>query len=205
MVSLLAGGEAGELSAPQADLLDRIERRLASLQALLDDFLDLEATRAIPAAPGASDVSAAARTACARASNRARARSSTLRLDGADPLHASIPRADLELVIDHLVDNAIKYGRGSDITVRVGLDAAGVRLAVSDSGIGISRAALARLFEPLFRAPEAEALAPGSGLGLLIVRELVERCGGTVAVESVEGEGTRVTLSLPVVEKTSDA
>jgi signal transduction histidine kinase len=67
-----------------------------------------------------------------------------------------------------------------------------VLVTVRDTGRGIPKAALEQVFEPFFTTKEA-----GTGLGLAIVRQLVERHRGRVAIESVEGEGTTVTVTLP--------
>ena len=198
MLSLLVRGHLGELQPPQADLLGRVEQRLSCLQALVDDFMDLQALRAHSGTPGPTEICSVARVACSRMEGSARVSGSSLSLEAtADVVLATIPAADLELALDHLLENAVKYGRGGPILVRVDDSADAARVVVSDGGIGISEAARTRLFEPLYRAPEATALAPGSGLGLLIVREAVERCGGTVHVAGAEGKGTTVTVTLP--------
>jgi len=197
MLSLLVQGHLGELQPRQVDLLGRIEQRLACLQALADDFMDLEALRARPGTPEPTDICAVARVVCGRLEGSARASGSSLSLQStADVVLATISAADLGLALDHLLENAVKYGCGKPILVRVVAGAGGARIVVSDAGIGISAEARTRLFEPLYRAPEAAALAPGSGLGLLIVKEAVERCGGTVHVAGVEG--TSVTVWLPM-------
>ena len=74
-----------------------------------------------------------------------------------------------------------------------------IRLEVSDTGIGIPEAARSRLFTEFFRAENARACdAVGTGLGLVIVKEIVDQHGGRIAVDSVEGRGTRFTVWLPV-------
>ena len=72
-------------------------------------------------------------------------------------------------------------------------------ISVEDAGRGIAPDALPRVFEPYFRAPEAVGRAPGSGLGLAMVKALVEAHHGGVSIESTVGIGTRVTLQLPAV------
>jgi signal transduction histidine kinase len=198
MVSLLSQGHVGVIPAPQADLIGRIEHRLESLQALLDDLIDLAALRASPETGGTADLGGAAQDACAHLEGRARASGSRLCVQAPEAaVRAAITPADLDLALTHLLTNSIKYGRGRPILVRVHSQADGARLAVSDEGIGICGAARARLFQPMFRAAEAEAIAAGSGLGLLIVKEAVERAGGSVEIDSTEGVGTTVTLCLP--------
>jgi two-component system, OmpR family, sensor histidine kinase KdpD len=110
-------------------------------------------------------------------------------------------RADpdaLDRVVKNLVSNAIKYSpAGSPVTLSARRRAAGVEIAVADEGPGIAPEALAYIFEPYYRASDATRTAPGLGLGLAVVKALVEAQGGTIAVESVPGRGTRVTVALP--------
>jgi signal transduction histidine kinase len=81
-----------------------------------------------------------------------------------------------------------------------------VVVEVADTGIGIPAAEQDALFSRFFRASNATALAiPGTGLGLMIVRTVVELHGGELQVRSVEGEGTTVSVRLPVVAATAAA
>jgi signal transduction histidine kinase len=104
----------------------------------------------------------------------------------------------LERVLTNLVSNAIKYSP-SGSTVRVGARAlaGGVAIEVADAGRGIPADALSRVFEPYYRVPDAAGAAHGTGIGLAVVKALVEAHGGTVRVESAPAMGTRVTVILP--------
>jgi signal transduction histidine kinase len=118
----------------------------------------------------------------------------------------SLPRVDadpdaLERILANLISNAMKYsppGRAVRVRARRANGAA-VELEVEDEGMGIPADALARIFEPYYRAPEAGDTARGTGIGLAVVRSLVEAHGGAISVESAPGVGTRVTFSLPAV------
>jgi two-component system, OmpR family, sensor histidine kinase MprB len=111
----------------------------------------------------------------------------------------------LERAVANLVDNAVKYGGGTPITVEVGLrtsernggtgEVAVVR--VRDRGPGIAAEHLPHVFERFYRAPAARD-APGSGLGLSIVRQVVQAHGGRVHAGTPADGGTVVTLELPV-------
>ncbi|MBC7990836.1 MAG: sensor histidine kinase, partial [Luteimonas sp.] len=96
----------------------------------------------------------------------------------------------------NLVDNAIRYaGRGSDVTVSVLAEGATATVEVSDTGIGLPVAQHALVFERFYRAsPEGS----GCGLGLPIVKEIVERHGGSVTLGSVIPRGLKVRLRLPL-------
>ncbi|MBI3978541.1 MAG: GAF domain-containing protein [Chloroflexi bacterium] len=109
----------------------------------------------------------------------------------------------LERVLDNLLSNAVKYSPGGgDVTVRIADEesAAGrwAVIEVRDQGLGIPAADQPRIFEPFYRGRSASSQIPGTGLGLPVVRQIVERHGGTVAVESAEGAGTTFTVRLPV-------
>ncbi|MGH7310986.1 MAG: ATP-binding protein [Candidatus Rokuibacteriota bacterium] len=110
-------------------------------------------------------------------------------------------RADpdaLDRVVKNLVSNAIKYSpAGSPVTLSARRRAADVEITVADEGAGIAPEALAHIFEPYYRAGDATRTAPGLGLGLAVVKALVEAQGGTITVASAPGRGTRVTLALP--------
>jgi signal transduction histidine kinase len=104
----------------------------------------------------------------------------------------------LDRILKNLVANAIKYSpSGSRVTVSARAGAGRVEIAVTDEGRGIPAAALPRIFEPYYRAPDAADTARGVGLGLAVVKTLVEAHGGAIRVESVIGQGTRVAFTLP--------
>lgn len=103
-------------------------------------------------------------------------------------------------VIVNLLDNAIKYTpAGGKITLRVFATPQKAYLEVSDNGIGISALALPHVFERFYRANESRSrVSTGGGLGLSIVRSIVQAHGGKVSVQSQEGNGTRITIEVPL-------
>jgi PAS domain S-box-containing protein len=105
----------------------------------------------------------------------------------------------LTQVMTNLLQNAVKYSPpGSEVTVQVELEPQQARLVVADRGIGIPQSELSRLFERYYRAPNAGQVdAAGMGIGLYVVKELVELHGGAVAVVSVEGEGSSFAVTIP--------
>ena len=104
---------------------------------------------------------------------------------------------EIASAITNLVDNAVKYSNpGHEIWIGIERRAdGGLTFGCKDEGIGISESDQRNLFAPLFRSTNEEALLrPGTGLGLGIVREIMQRHGGSVEVESVLGRGTHVRL-----------
>jgi PAS domain S-box-containing protein len=106
----------------------------------------------------------------------------------------------LEQVLQNLIQNAIKYSPpGAPVSVRIERQGALASVAVVDHGIGIPEAALAQLFQRFYRAPNVdERQISGMGIGLFVVKEIVLLHNGTVAVESVEGQGSTFTIRLPL-------
>ena len=120
---------------------------------------------------------------------------------GAGDTTASADGDRLQQVLVNLLDNALKYGGDGTVAVRVEPDNATVRVLVSDSGPGIPLADQDRIFEKFFRADPQLTHAPGgTGLGLYISRELVERMGGRLGVSSEPGAGATFVVELPRCE-----
>lgn len=105
----------------------------------------------------------------------------------------------LEQVVQNLVQNAIKYSPlSSMIRVQVERRDALVALTVGDQGIGVPEAVIPELFRPFYRAKNIDPGVAGLGIGLYVVKELVSLHGGSVQVDSGEGQGSRFTVLLPL-------
>lgn len=126
-----------------------------------------------------------------------------IRLDLEEALPPVLADRDaLDRIVKNLVANAVKYSpRGRPITLRARRrpQVAGVEITVEDEGRGIPAEALPHLFEPYYRAPEVARTVPGAGLGLAVVKALVDAHGGAIRVDSAPGRGTRIVLTLPGV------
>ena len=144
---------------------------------------------------------------CIRFAERAVKQGVTLQVEDAGDA-ASMPppfaALDIELferAIANLVDNALKFcPRGSRITLEAGVRDRRVQVSVRDTGPGIASADLPHLFDRFYQSRASVAPATGEGgrgLGLAIVKRIAELHGGTIAVTSVPGAGTRVVLSVP--------
>ena len=106
----------------------------------------------------------------------------------------------LEQVLQNLIQNAFKYSPAGGV-VRVWLERKGDAgcIYVRDQGIGIPAAALPNLFQRFYRAPNVEDhQINGMGIGLFVVKEIVQLHGGTISVESQEGVGSTFTVCLPL-------
>jgi PAS domain S-box-containing protein len=124
----------------------------------------------------------------------------------AEPLPVRADRAKLQQAVLNVLSNAYKYSPGSNaVQVRCVRDASSRRagIEIRDHGMGMTPEQLARLFERFYRA-DTSGHIPGTGLGMSIVKEIVELHGGEVGVTSAPGEGTTVTLWLPLWSPAQD-
>jgi len=116
------------------------------------------------------------------------------------PLVLADDRA-LTSIIFHLIDNAVKYAPTGDITVRAWSDAAWVCVQVTDQGQGIPPDALPLIFDKFYRFHYGDAqLVYGHGLGLYIVKQLLQAMNGSIQAENLNGGGASFTFRLPVIE-----
>jgi signal transduction histidine kinase len=189
-------------SAEVRRLADIMRRETERLTRLVDDFLDL-ARLERGLTPRLAPVPVAVGPAVAAAVELFRRGRVThpIRVDCDEPLPAV--RADpdaLDRVLKNLLSNAIKYSpAGSEVRVSVRAGPGSVCVSVEDRGRGIAADVLPRIFEPYFRAPDASHAAGGTGLGLAVVKSIVEAHGGQIHVESAPGAGTRIAFQLPAV------
>jgi signal transduction histidine kinase len=120
-------------------------------------------------------------------------------LDAPDELWIVGDAFRLRQAFDNIISNGIKYTSGGGM-LRITAEESDDRLKVvfADTGIGIAAADLPHIFDPYFRSQAArESTTPGTGLGMGIVREIVQQHGGTLRIESEQGTGTIVTVELP--------
>ncbi len=171
------------------------------MQLLVDDLLDLsriESGRWQPA-PEEIDPAVVAHEAWAGLGRRAAESGVAFRLDIEPGLTARLDPDAARQILTNLFDNALRHTpQDGRVTVSARADNGGVLLTVSDTGSGISREHLPRVFERFYRADPSRARAiGGTGLGLAIVRHLIESHGGRVWAESEPGQGTTIGMWVP--------
>jgi len=98
----------------------------------------------------------------------------------------------------NLLDNAIKYAPGSTVTTRLAQDETMLRIEISDTGSGIAAEDLPHIFEPLYRGERRASGSPGTGLGLTIVRTILDQHNARIDVRSLPDQGTTFAFSLPI-------
>jgi signal transduction histidine kinase len=190
---------------PEARLMEivgKAESRARDQLDLIGDLLDLARLQDLPPAAGAAecDVVASLEDVLDLVQARLADRSLTVFRDLPDsPVRAPVSEDHMRQVWTNLVSNAIKYTPpGGQIHVRVAVDGSTIRAAVQDTGIGMSPEEMAHIFQTFYRAPAAKEMSQqGTGLGLTIVKGIVERYGGHVSVASEIGQGSTFSFDLP--------
>jgi PAS domain S-box-containing protein len=187
------------LSAEDARFVEIVRRNAARLQRMVEELLFLSRVDAGGLELDLDDVDVVelARAALGSADPAAAAKRIVLEFDGPPALRARADGNRLGQVFDNLISNAIKFTpeRGS-VKVSIVGDGETIVASVSDTGCGIPQAEQSRLFERFFRSSATRDL-PGTGLGLTIVRAIVEGHGGSVACRSDSGKGTTFTFTIP--------
>jgi signal transduction histidine kinase len=208
---LIRDGDAGPVTPAMSAMLDVIERNTVRLRALIEDLLTLSRIESGTFRTTQAELDVAALVRGVEPTVRPQAEQAGLRLELDDvPTGLTVVGDELQLerVLLNLLTNAVKFTpAGGRVRLTVRARDGEVLLRCSDSGIGIPAAEQERLFSRFFRASNATDRAiPGTGLGLVIVRGIVERHGGRLTVESEEEAGTTVTVWLPLAaEGTAEA
>lgn len=202
ILRVLLEGYAGEIFQKQKGLIARAERRLIALQSLIRDLLALGALKG--ELPEAKKADVILNGIVNRIVDTVQSEVEEKKID----LRVEVPEAlltikanedDLERLLGNLLENAVKYTppRGR-VSLALSSQDHGVRIVVSDTGIGIPPESLPRIFEEFYRAKNAKEMGQeGTGLGLSLVKHIVDRYHGTINVESKVQDGSTFTVTLP--------
>lgn len=180
--------------------LESAERQTRRLGRLVDALLDVSRIQAgrLELAREPTDLVAITREVVSMLAEDARRASCPIEIVAeVEPLIGRWDRARLEQVITNLVTNAIKYGAGAPINVHLERHGERARLEIRDRGIGIAAHEQERIFDRFERAVSAKHYG-GLGLGLYIVRRIVDAHGGRIAVDSPPGSGAVFVVELPL-------
>ncbi|WP_434618361.1 sensor histidine kinase [Arthrobacter sp. A5] len=181
--------------------LDIIERNANRLRTRVQDLMS-SAESTLSIAPVRMDLTAVLNNAVESISRVAQARSIGIINETSGPLVALVDPERICQVLDNLFSNAVKYSRpGTTTTVRCYPDEAAGQavIEIEDQGIGIAAEDQEHVFTQFFRAPTVrDSEAKGFGLGLNVVKSIVDRHGGSIRLLSAPGEGTTAVLRLPL-------
>jgi signal transduction histidine kinase len=199
----------GDLSDTQAHPLRRIHSNAQALLDLISAMLDVSRLEAKKVPVVIEEVRVAAVLEALQAESQEVYQRSPLHFGwevetGLAPIRTDPEK--LKVVLRNLIGNAVKFTPRGSITVKAVSRGEGIEVSVSDTGIGVPSEALAVIFEPFRQADEsATRQYGGAGLGLYIVKQLLELLGGTITVESTIGWGTTFRVWVPRENSVSPA
>jgi signal transduction histidine kinase len=200
---ILANRYFGDLNPRQIEYCRDITSASHRLLTIINDILDLASIEAgrLTLDRNPTDARALLESTSQIMADWARSADLTLKVDGGDalpPLDADDRR--LKQALCNLVSNAIKFTPpGGTVTLAANIDESGMAaLSVTDTGVGIASEDQERVFRAFERSRRSEQRAHGAGLGLSLVRRIVELHGGRVTLQSHEGRGTTVTCHVPL-------
>jgi PAS domain S-box-containing protein len=178
--------------------IDGMNRQIVRLTKLIDNLLDVSriTTGKLNLEIEDVDLSEVAIDVVERSSDELAKAACPITVDAAAPAVGRFDRFRLDQIITNLLSNAMKYGKGKPIELRIAGDEEKIELAIHDGGVGIAPADQQRIFERFERA-SSTSVFPGIGLGLWIVRQIVDAMGGTIGVTSRPGEGSTFRVTLP--------
>jgi len=193
----------GPMSDRYAEYAELIHESGSHLLELINDVLDMSKIEAERFELAREDFDAREAITAVLRLMRGQADRAGIQLRGvlpAGPLEADADRRALKQIGINLLSNALKFTpKGGSVTLTVQARGPVLELVVTDTGVGISSADLDRLGKPYEQAGDAEQRQGGSGLGLSLVRAFAKLHGGDMTIESAEGEGTTVTVRMPVL------
>jgi PAS domain S-box-containing protein len=198
-IHLLLEEKAGALTDKQAELLIAARDDSDRLHTIVEDLLDISRIESGRAQMDCHALSPLALALQAVEPFRSAYKDRGVRLTTEVPDDLPEVWADrirIDHVFSNLLSNALKYtAPGGSVALAAQGFKEWVSFSIADTGRGIPRQYLDKIFDQFFRVPD-DATEPGAGLGLAIAKEIVEAHGGTMAVESIEGKGSRFTFTL---------
>lgn len=194
----ITGTEGQKLPLPMETKLQAAHRQIARLNALNDSLLDVSriSTGQLSLELQPVDFSQLVRECVERLEPEFARAGCAVKLDLQPEVTGRWDPLRLEQVVVNLLTNAVKYGPGKPVELRLWATGRRVSLSVKDSGIGIAPEALTRIFRKFERAVPATNYG-GLGLGLYIAQQIIEAMGGCITVESSPGVGSTFTVHLP--------
>lgn len=198
---LINAGQSGNSTVNAGQLASMGMKNTARLERLIEDLLDMEriATGRIVSSLEPVDICDLIAYAVQDiAEYKPEKRISIVHQPPAESVHVKGDELGLVKVLSTLLSNAIKFSHdGGQVTVRAFRDGARVAVTVTDRGIGIPEQAMQHIFTPFTQADGSDRRrSGGAGLGLTIAKAIIEEHGGSISVQSVEGEGTEVAFYL---------
>ena len=178
--------------------VQKAQQQVERLARLTEDLLDIGriSSGQLELRRERTDLTEVVREVVERLDESASRSGARVEIESSGPVFGEWDRSRLDQIVTNLLTNAVKFGPGQPILLRVQRDSGDAELTVRDGGIGIAPADQERIFERFERAVSERSYA-GLGLGLWITRQLVSAHGGTISVESEPGRGSTFRVRLP--------
>lgn len=180
--------------------LEYLQSSSDRLLRLVNDLIDLSALKKaeFEIEPRSTDITALVREIAGLMSLKAQKFNISLDTLLPDSLEINVDPIRIKQAVVNILDNAIKYSQGGKISVELKEEPNEISLIISDDGCGIPSEQLENIFEPFYRVDKARSRdIGGNGLGLSITKEIIDKHGGSIAIESRQGRGTKVKILLP--------
>ncbi|MFN3188609.1 MAG: ATP-binding protein [Candidatus Paceibacteria bacterium] len=202
-LDLLTRSLAENLSEKQTDYLQKASRNVVRMIALINDFLSVSKleTGTFSTITTSVQLDEFLMSVIDEYQQTIEEKSILIKTNFQPPaLRITTDENLFHIVTSNILSNAVKYTKeNADISISYSQAESNFILTIADSGIGIPAHELDNLFKKFFRATNAQVIrAEGTGLGMYIVKESVEKLGGTITVESTENVGTTFTITLPI-------
>jgi len=201
-IGLVVDGFAGEINEEQKELLDISKKNVGRLAKLINDVLDFQKIESgmMTFNMTSNNINEIARDVCEMMASSAKNTVVDLLLE----LDEDVPNARFDSdkvtqVLTNLVSNALKFTEKGNITIKTSQDGDSIQCSVSDTGRGIRKEDLSKVFDKFEQLSlGGERKTGGTGLGLAISREIIEQHNGAISVESVFGKGSKFIFTLPI-------
>ena len=203
-LDILAEGDFGSLNEKQLEAIDILKRSEERLEFLIDDLIQfsLASRGEMNISPHPIEIGQLVQTSIGRVSQKIKDKDIQLKVDVPSKLpEVKADNKKLAWVMNQLLDNAIKFTpHGGRIHIQAYANGGYVKVAITDTGIGIPADRVDEIFEPFHQLDGSNTRRySGTGLGLTMVRHIIEAHGSSIEVESLENKGSRFQFSLPIV------
>jgi two-component system phosphate regulon sensor histidine kinase PhoR len=201
-LEVMQKGYVGAVSEKQRELMERIRKRIDSVMGVSAELLDLYQwqTRGREVEAASISFNKQVQKAVDLYGGVAQEKSLLLKLElPEEDFRIQATEEETEKILGNLITNAIKYTpAGGEVCVSVTGVAGRIQLRVKDTGIGVAPEDVPKVFQEFFRTKRAKRMDPdGSGLGLPLVKRIVEGVGGEISMQSVEDQGSEVIATFP--------
>lgn len=204
-LSMILNGDAGEVNSKQKKYFNKVYQSTENLVSLVEDLLKTARIEEDKLVIAKEPFGLNAVAGDVINDFRSKAKSKGLNLGAMGWKGNIVVEGDpdkTKQALSNLVDNAIKYTTKGSVIIRIQKEDGFGKIAVEDTGVGIPKKEQESVFSKFYRVPNSESIrAGGTGLGLFIVKNLIEKQGGKIQVKSKLGKGTSISILLPLVVK----